>query len=439
VVQIRDHVTADPSKAFFVGMLTRDIGVSDCILDLIDNAVDKAADQSKLDVMQRLTTESPPTIDFDARIEVRFTQSEFEIRDNCGGFSRSDAENEVFLFGYEETKGFSAGLSVYGIGMKRAVFKLGQRAVVHSQSDGDSFDVEVDVSHWIGEPKWEFPIQDVAAIPQLGTRGGTLVRVTDLASSVRDRFADPGYSNELTAAIGATYGLFLRAGIRIFINGRPVGPELPTFASQSVLARKLSRFDGVDILTIVGVAPQSDDSLHGWYVFCNGRMVVKADRTELTGWGSGLPQFHAGKHRRFLGYLYFRSSDVDALPWRTTKQGLNTESPVYRAGLEQIKVQSRPVLNFLNDMYPSDVSADVVVERQTLGKALTIGLEDIARVDSTFTYAQPSRGPTTDQSIQFRRPKAEIAAVREFLGDRTMSAARVGEHCFDYFLDEVVE
>ena len=30
---------ADPSKAFFIEMLTRDITLSDCVLDLVDNSI----------------------------------------------------------------------------------------------------------------------------------------------------------------------------------------------------------------------------------------------------------------------------------------------------------------------------------------------------------------------------------------------------------------
>ena len=33
---------ANPTKAFFVSMITRDITLEDCILDLIDNSVDGA-------------------------------------------------------------------------------------------------------------------------------------------------------------------------------------------------------------------------------------------------------------------------------------------------------------------------------------------------------------------------------------------------------------
>jgi hypothetical protein len=41
-IQLPTKAEANPTKAFFVRMITRDISLADCILDLIDNSVDAA-------------------------------------------------------------------------------------------------------------------------------------------------------------------------------------------------------------------------------------------------------------------------------------------------------------------------------------------------------------------------------------------------------------
>jgi hypothetical protein len=41
-MQLPGKAEANPTKAFFVRMITRDISLADCILDLIDNSVDAA-------------------------------------------------------------------------------------------------------------------------------------------------------------------------------------------------------------------------------------------------------------------------------------------------------------------------------------------------------------------------------------------------------------
>lgn len=41
-MQLPGKAAANPTKAFFVRMITRDISLADCILDLIDNNHDEA-------------------------------------------------------------------------------------------------------------------------------------------------------------------------------------------------------------------------------------------------------------------------------------------------------------------------------------------------------------------------------------------------------------
>ena len=45
---------AEPSKDFFISMLTRDIRLIDCILDLIDNSIDSIVYGTNFDPMKDL-------------------------------------------------------------------------------------------------------------------------------------------------------------------------------------------------------------------------------------------------------------------------------------------------------------------------------------------------------------------------------------------------
>jgi hypothetical protein len=47
-------VSGSPSKGFFIDMITRDLTITDCILDLIDNSVDHAVKRDEIDVMKIL-------------------------------------------------------------------------------------------------------------------------------------------------------------------------------------------------------------------------------------------------------------------------------------------------------------------------------------------------------------------------------------------------
>src|SRR5438128_2057540 len=88
-------VGANPTKAFFVTMITRDITLEDCILDLIDNSVDGAwrSEGSRPMGLAAGADLSNYSIMIDA------SPDRFRIRDNCGGMTLDDAVNHAFSFG----------------------------------------------------------------------------------------------------------------------------------------------------------------------------------------------------------------------------------------------------------------------------------------------------------------------------------------------------
>src|SRR5579872_6705487 len=87
----RETVWGGPTKRFFVSMLTRDIQLSDALLDLIDNCVDGATRQLKGKVNKANAYDG-----YEARLNL--TAKSFDISDNCGGIPR-DAIDDAFLLG----------------------------------------------------------------------------------------------------------------------------------------------------------------------------------------------------------------------------------------------------------------------------------------------------------------------------------------------------
>ena len=76
--------SAEPSKAFFIEMLTRDIPLSVCILDLIDNSIHSLISETDLDVSEHLFS-GTTSRRVKALIEIQCTPKKFRIADNCGG------------------------------------------------------------------------------------------------------------------------------------------------------------------------------------------------------------------------------------------------------------------------------------------------------------------------------------------------------------------
>ena len=135
-------VDAEPTKQFFVRMLTRDIELLDSILDLLDNCIDgiirtQSAQQN---------ASSKPISGFFAKITA--TADKFVIEDNCGGIPKkyrprkwlSDSADRRTKIGAGRSQGCQEGtVGLYGIGMKRAIFKMGRQATITTEHGSEAF------------------------------------------------------------------------------------------------------------------------------------------------------------------------------------------------------------------------------------------------------------------------------------------------------------
>lgn len=139
-VQTDDPNKADasPTKRFFVDIITRDIQLDECIQDLVDNCVDGAKRLRPNGNYEGLT------------VNISVGPSEFVISDNCGGIPLEIARKYAFKFG--RAAGFKStehSVGQFGIGMKRALFKMGDHFEVISTEPTAKFRIEVDIPAWI--------------------------------------------------------------------------------------------------------------------------------------------------------------------------------------------------------------------------------------------------------------------------------------------------
>jgi len=129
-----EDVDAKPVKSFFVSMLTRDISLEDAILDLLDNCVDGI-----LRTKKRPNKSKPYS---GCWAHITFDKDEFLISDNCGGIPWN-LHDYAFRMGRAPKRPSdpSGGVGVYGIGMKRAIFKIGKNCLIATRNGVDEYDV----------------------------------------------------------------------------------------------------------------------------------------------------------------------------------------------------------------------------------------------------------------------------------------------------------
>ena len=141
---------ANPDKRFFIDLIIRDISLEDAMLDLIDNAIDALVRTKQIDLYKGFVNRKDGAQDKPlAEIKISFSTKQFRINDNCGGIPFESAEKDVFRFGHPDPhRGVS--LSVFGIGMKRAIFKIGREIEIVSHASDSGFLMRLDVDKWLG-------------------------------------------------------------------------------------------------------------------------------------------------------------------------------------------------------------------------------------------------------------------------------------------------
>jgi len=383
--------------------------------------------------------------DEDLIVSIEINEKEFKIEDNCGGINRSDLENEVFIFGLPKPEADYSGLSAFGIGMKRAFFKLGKKIDLITRSKENESAIMWDVDKWLkeGDTKWEIPFTEKSStnLDFEFESHGTLIRIDRLNPQVIKRVKQTEFISLLRNRLETSYALFLKSGLKIKLNGEYLTYSMPSFFTSEEInyASKHLAFDNVDIRIIAGISPVEDRIPRGWYIFCNGRMVLEGDKSENTGWATGLPMFHP-KFNHFLGFVSFTSSDVKTLPWSSTKWGIESDSPVYIYALEEMRLQAKPILDFL-DRWKDNSSDDelpLTGLKELLGKGNETSVFASAKVEDNFTY-QPKKERSEFTKISFSKNKEIVVKVKEFLGNPKMKNADLGEFVFDYYVENEMD
>jgi len=426
-------IKADPSKKFFIEMLTRDISLIDGILDLIDNSVDSIIKDSNFNPMKGLFDSTASLEKY--KISINFNSKSFTIIDNSIGVTKRDAENKVFKFGFEQADNKGAGLSVYGIGMKRSFLKIGKKISFQSRNNKETIDVKINVLGWLRRTKWDFS----GDISNASRTTGTTIQVSDLYDNVKSNFKDPTFRKRLLDKINATYGIFLLNKLKIEVNNEKAVPIMPKIARTKKIKPSISSFtiDEVKVKIIAGITHEDSKSLNGWYIFCNGRLILGGDTTEKTGWGNTnlkLRQFHPSINR-FVGFVYFESTKVSLLPWTTTKDGVNFNSRIYQHALGEMVKIAQPIVSYLTKLYrqePRMESLRSMIKVTDEVPLNTLKIKQQSFVSPAFDDINAKKGK---QRISYMVPLSDLKKIKKIIGNSNISNAEIGKKTFYYFIE----
>ncbi|WP_099302783.1 ATP-binding protein [Bacillus sp. Marseille-P3800] len=339
-----NRIDASPTKSFFVEMLTRDIELEDSIMDLIDNCVDGVLRTIK-NIQD--SDQEKPYANFYANLTIN--ENEFTIKDNCGGIPNDVAMNSAFRMGkvnYYEQDQDLATVGFYGIGMKRAVFKMGEDINITSTNSENTFCVNIS-EEWLRNSEWDLQMQEL----NTGLRSlGTHISVKKLHNNIKQHFENQSFINRLIHNLEKYYAFIINKGFSISVNNIDVKPYNTSLIIGDVnqetnIAPYIykGKIKDVDVLLQVGIyrsIPNEDElskedrynrstSLSGWTIICNDRVVVYNDKSMKTGWGEHpVPSYH-NQYIGIAGVVIMTSPTPNNLPLTTTKRGVDSSSEVY--------------------------------------------------------------------------------------------------------------
>lgn len=453
---------ASPTKQFFVSMLTRDIELRDAILDLLDNCVDGILRTAKPD-----QTAATPYAGFKATIVM--AKNHFQIIDNCGGIPIETAKKYAFAMGKPAgaaDEGTSATVGMYGIGMKRAIFKLGTDALVESWND-TGFVVEF-TSDWMGMEGWDdLPVHELPD-GKLAERGTSLT-VLQLNAEVAEAFSSDAWVDDFRKAVSQHYSIILAKGFSVRVGPNvaeavEIVPEPFRLLQTAAVDGKLiapyvyaGKLGDVDVEIYAGLYREllsaeeadreeetrgtTDDA--GWTVACNDRVVVWKDKTRLTGWGeASVPNYH-GQFIAITGIVLMRCDDPTKLPLTTTKRGIDAASNVYSEAKDLMREATKNLTSFTNrwkkfpDKLETIYRASEYVDLPKLRTMpATVPLASLRKLPTMKRYEPQYPEPAEEKThvvVKFEAPKLDVAFLgKTYFGeDAAPKPGEVGREAFD--------
>ena len=433
-------------------MLIKDITLRDAIGDLLDNSVDGAlrlrGDKNYKGLWVKIELNAG---------KAHPEKAHFKIADNCGGIPVEVARDYAFCFGRPEgSKDTPHSVGLFGLGMKRALFKLGNKFRVESVTPTSSFTMNVDVEQWkkaVTEGQksdWTFQFDVVEENENNSEdRWGTTITVTELHEDVQKSFAITNDTNELIEELQREHLYNIDKGLEIQVQGtRLEAKQLELLTSDKIKPAYWENSDSPLQIRIYAGISEQESSNTGWYIFCNNRLVVGPEK--MLGWGAkkpfSIPEYHS-QFYRFRGYALLEAEHPIDLPWNTTKNGMDEDSLAYKTIFQQIVSLMRSVIDFLNELHNEqrhyrngDISETLLkkaLDEATLQPLNQVPLDDL--VDKFVSPESTEREQTGSDIvwIRYNVPVESYDAVQKNLN--LEKAGEVGLKTFEYFYTREIE
>lgn len=337
-------------KDFLRKTLTEKEDVFTSLCKLIDNSI-KAYDKL------------PYKRDNICIVRVRINKNYIAIQDNSGGIDKEVTDEEIFKIGNNASKEFN------GVGLKKAILKLGNTVVINSNRADFSCKIQLSIKNWKAY-NWSYTVEEEDYNNRLVS--GTKILIKYLENDVKKEIDSDDFEEQLVSRLGKVYKQRLKSKkLDLVLNDIKVKPIA---IKGTALTYKKINFNNNDtnLCIYIKLYKALQGEPNGLDLYINDDLVFNRQNTKLVKWNCLKEARHSYKN----------------------------------------------------------CIAEVIVESKQSKNEVMNNMSYILQCIINFIKQNNSYFVTDKISIQFEEDANKIEALKEYFGDTT--AKEVGRRAFDY-------
>ena len=277
---------------------------------------------------------------------------------------------------------------------------------------------------------------------------GTKITVTNLFPSISQSFVYNAFVNEVINTVQRRTNSEIINGLKIKINETEIKESyISIINSNKIFPYKYSfESNNIKVMVIAGISAETDPNKAGWYVYCNNREVLAADKSSLTTWKDDNDKDGIKYHNDyavFRGFVFFTSVYPELLPWNTSKTGIDSSSQIYKETRPHMIDAFKAITLELKKLAKLEEKTRTAVTKEIRENAVEpihyysaqklFDKTDISFINGYIDKVNKSFVDTPMSKIIYSVEKEKIDKAKKAL--QVSSNKEVGLKTFEYFFD----
>jgi hypothetical protein len=372
------------NPTFLAETLTTDIELVDALYDMIDNSIDAARNIIVAKEGYKKDGYGLPSDYSGYKITLRLSPNRIVIVDNSLGIDSETVENKTFYTG--DRSNHKYGIGHYGLGLKRALLKAGERFSFMTDNGLNQYKSEFTHTQLSDS-------EETLYGKRYNSKGikKTVFICTDLKQDAIDQLKSKEWFDSAFIELCLRYSEFIKKGLNIQVDYRSLNysitkfayPRLPFFRSSFPFKPKegshSTKASGGKVVSHYSVGIHESyrfpceyentgqkhnatyTQWYGIYILCNDRVIVAHSFEKKHG-------FNASFHSEYNGcvcIVRINSEDPALLPWNTAKTEVKARSELFlevRAEIESFtswyRSKAKEIINAWNATKGNDASTE---------------------------------------------------------------------------------